>query len=222
MRRQFVLALAPLLALAGSAGAASRNVDVLHMKCSDFNALAPQEQSRATAFLEGYAKRDIQEDQVGAMATPADLDVIRKECKRGPEDSFWGKLKPRFSGPAPGEAGGTVTSSGGTTPTGEPTSPGAAGPNGGGSRSPMGASGGASATTGAHILPTAMTCRDFRRLDGALQGDVIAFLDGYDRGKTESKDAVPMLDVDRDVSSFRDACGSDENARLRARVKDSL
>src|SRR5258706_1788044 len=113
MVRTRILALAPAFALAFSANAAMNKVDATKITCGDFATQNVDQQKRTIAFLQGFARKDMNETSIGEVMIGGDRATITASCAREPDATAWQKVQQTLGDGASGTPSGRISTSSG-------------------------------------------------------------------------------------------------------------
>jgi hypothetical protein len=114
MRVRGLLLLLGLISLAANT---LNEIDATKVYCAQFRELGGNRQNRILAFLQGYAHREIPDDQVGSVPIAAGLPRLLDACLHDPTASVWAKVQQV----APGKNTGDRREAGFTRPPTELT-----------------------------------------------------------------------------------------------------
>ncbi|HXZ86830.1 MAG TPA: HdeA/HdeB family chaperone [Myxococcota bacterium] len=113
MKRSLLL----LLGVVSLAASALNEIDATKVSCAQFTELGSNRQKRILAFLQGYAHRELAEDQVGSVPIGAGLPRVLDACAHEPTAVVWAKVQEL----APGRNTGDRREAGVTRPPTEIT-----------------------------------------------------------------------------------------------------
>jgi len=110
-------ALALVLAVGSLAASGPLEVDATKVYCAQFKELGQIRQKRILAFLQGYAHREVPDDQVGSVPIGSGLRRILDACVHEPTAAVWAEVQKL----APGKNTGDRREAGRTRPPTEIT-----------------------------------------------------------------------------------------------------
>jgi HdeA/HdeB family protein len=103
-KKQTAIALVlPLCAVALSLSAcatahSAKTANPPKMTCEEFLALGSDVQPRAVAWLDGYSKGKLREQDIGEIDVDRQIDVLVVACKQDPKVTLWDKMRAHFPG----------------------------------------------------------------------------------------------------------------------------
>lgn len=89
-------------ALLSLAAKGPNEVDAAKVSCAQFAELGANAQKRILSFLQGYAHRDVPQDEVGSVVIGSGLGLVLDACARAPSAAVFAKVREL----APGKEGG--------------------------------------------------------------------------------------------------------------------
>jgi hypothetical protein len=114
MRARVLLLLLGAISLAADT---LNEIDATKVYCAQFRELGANRQNRILAFLQGYAHRELADDQVGSVPIAAGLPRVLDACEHDPTAPVWAKVQQV----APGKNTGDRREAGFTRPPTELT-----------------------------------------------------------------------------------------------------
>ena len=75
------------------AAKASTEVDANQITCAEFTERGADQQKRILSFLQGYARREIDDQKVGSVAIGAGLGALRTACAKEPHATVAAKVQ---------------------------------------------------------------------------------------------------------------------------------
>ncbi|HTO71331.1 MAG TPA: hypothetical protein VMR31_15830 [Myxococcota bacterium] len=84
---------ASCVVLVSLAANTTTDVDATKLGCAQFRELRSDWQRRILAFLQGYAHREVPDDQVGSVPIGAGLDLVVDACMHDPYALVWAKVQ---------------------------------------------------------------------------------------------------------------------------------